>query len=143
MRPLPTSRRLFEEARRLMPGGVSSPVRAFNSVGGTPPFIERALGAHLWDADDNQYVDLVGSWGPAIVGHAHPEVINAITQAAQRGLSFGAPTVLESQLARTLQSALPSMERPRFVSTGTEACMAAIRVARGFTGRERDRKSVV
>lgn len=126
---------LFQKARQFIPGGVNSPVRAFGSVGGTPPFISRAAGAHLWDADGNRYIDYVGSWGPAIVGHAHPEVIEAVQRVAAGGLSFGAPTESEIELAETLCGLLPGMDLVRLTSSGTEATMSAIRLARGFTGR--------
>ncbi|VCU70057.1 Glutamate-1-semialdehyde 2,1-aminomutase [Pigmentiphaga humi] len=126
---------LFERACRTIPGGVNSPVRAFRSVGGTPPFIERANGAYVWDADQKQYIDYVGSWGPAILGHAHPEVVKAVQEAAVNGLSFGAPTEAEIELAELLVHRLPSIEQVRLVSSGTEATMSAIRLARGYTGR--------
>ncbi len=128
---------LFERACRTIPGGVNSPVRAFRSVGGTPRFIKRAQGPHVWDAEDKQYIDYVGSWGPAILGHAHPDVIRAVQEAAVDGLSFGAPTEAEIVLAETLVARLPSMEQVRLVSSGTEATMSAIRLARGFTGRSK------
>jgi glutamate-1-semialdehyde 2,1-aminomutase len=131
------SDRLFAQARRLMPGGVNSPVRAFGAVGGTPRFVAAGRGAILTDVDGRRYVDYVGSWGPLILGHAHPAVVRAVAAAARRGTSFGAPTAAESQLARLILSAFPAMERLRLVSSGTEACMSAIRAARGFTGRER------
>ncbi|GAB2895171.1 glutamate-1-semialdehyde 2,1-aminomutase [Uliginosibacterium flavum] len=127
---------LFERAQRNIPGGVNSPVRAFRSVGGTPRFLERAQGAYVWDADGQQYTDYVGSWGPAILGHAHPEVIEAVQRAAVNGLSFGAPTEGEIEMAELLISLLPSIEMVRLVSSGTEATMSAIRLARGFTGRD-------
>ncbi|MBS1209082.1 MAG: hemL [Proteobacteria bacterium] len=127
---------LFERAQRAIPGGVNSPVRAFRSVGGTPPFIARAQGAYVWDADGKQYVDYIGSWGPAILGHAHPEVIEAVQRAAADGLSFGAPTEGEVEMAELLCRLLPSIEMVRLVSSGTEATMSAIRLARGFTGRD-------
>jgi len=127
---------LFERAKRHIPGGVNSPVRAFGSVGGTPRFVKRAQGAYFWDADDQRYIDYVGSWGPAIVGHAHPEVIAAVQQAAELGLSFGAPTEAEISIADELCRLLPSLEQVRLVSSGTEATMSAIRLARGFTGRD-------
>lgn len=130
------SEREFARAKKLFPGGVNSPVRAFRSVGGEPVFVERASGAYLWDVDSNRYIDYVGSWGPAILGHAHPEVLASIKEAADRGLTFGAPHRGESILAELIQGILPSMEMMRFVSSGTEACMAAIRVARAFTGRD-------
>ncbi|GGY12385.1 glutamate-1-semialdehyde 2,1-aminomutase [Paludibacterium paludis] len=127
---------LFERAKKPIPGGVNSPVRAFGSVGGTPRFVKKANGPYFWDADDKRYIDYVGSWGPAIVGHAHPEVIRAVQQAAEGGLSFGAPTEAEVEIAETLCAMLPSLEQVRLVSSGTEATMSAIRLARGFTGRD-------
>ncbi len=127
---------LFERAQRSIPGGVNSPVRAFRAVGGVPPFLERAAGAYLWDADGKRYIDYVGSWGPMLVGHTHPEVVAAVQAAAARALSFGAPTVAEIELAETLCRLVPSLERVRLVSSGTEATMTAIRLARGFTGRD-------
>lgn len=127
---------LFERAQHTIPGGVNSPVRAFRSVGGIPRFLKRAQGAYVWDADDTRYLDYVGSWGPAIVGHAHPAVIEAVQKAAVDGLSFGAPTESEILMAETLTRLLPSMEQVRLVSSGTEATMSAIRLARGFTGRD-------
>lgn len=126
---------LFDRACHHIPGGVNSPVRAFGSVGGTPRFIERAEGAYVWDADGKQYIDYVGSWGPAILGHAHPEVVKAVQDAAIKGLSFGAPTAGEVELADLICQRLPSIEKVRLVSSGTEATMSAIRLARGFTGR--------
>ena len=131
------SQKLFNHAQLVIPGGVNSPVRAFRSVGGTPPFIRRGRGAHIWDADGNVYIDYVGSWGPLIVGHAHPEVVKAVQQAAERGLSFGAPTEAELELAALLIKLVPSMEQVRLVSSGTEATMSAIRVARGYTRRSK------
>lgn len=128
--------KLFEEAQRLIPGGVNSPVRAFRSVGGQPRFIHRAKGAKLYDLDGNAYIDYVLSWGPMILGHAPPPVIGAIKKAAGQGTSFGAPTELEVLLAREIHSAVPSMEKIRLVSSGTEAAMSAIRLARGFTKRD-------
>ncbi|OZI77455.1 glutamate-1-semialdehyde 2,1-aminomutase [Bordetella genomosp. 12] len=128
---------LFERACRSIPGGVNSPVRAFRSVGGTPRFIKRALGPHIWDAEGKQYIDYIGSWGPAILGHAHPEVVRAVQEAATGGLSFGAPTEAEIELAELLIQRLPSMEQVRLVSSGTEATMTAIRLARGATGRNK------
>ena len=128
---------LFELSQQVIPGGVNSPVRAFRSVGGTPVFFERAKGAHFWDADGKRYIDYVGSWGPLVLGHAHPEVVEAVQRAAERGLSFGAPTEAEQQMAQLLTSLLPSLEMVRLVSSGTEATMTAIRLARGFTGRSR------
>ncbi|HET6491573.1 MAG TPA: glutamate-1-semialdehyde 2,1-aminomutase [Burkholderiales bacterium] len=131
------SEQLFQRAQRVIPGGVNSPVRAFKSVGGTPVFFQRGKGAWVWDADGNNYVDYVGSWGPLIVGHAHPEVVAAVEHAARRGLSFGAPTDLEVEMAELLCRLVPSLEQVRLVSSGTEATMSAIRLARGFTGRHR------
>jgi glutamate-1-semialdehyde 2,1-aminomutase len=128
---------LFETARRYIPGGVNSPVRAFKGVGGDPVFFRRAHGAYLWDASGRRYIDYVGSWGPAVLGHAHPEVIAAVKAAADDGLSFGAPTEIETEMARTICSLIPSIEKVRMVSSGTEATMSAIRLARGFTGRDK------
>ena len=133
--PLPNSLALARRAEQIFPGGVNSPVRAFRAVGGNPPFIARADGAYLFDADENQYVDLVGSWGPMILGHAFPPVVMAIRKAAGLGTSFGASHTLEADLAELVQRCFPSLERMRFVNSGTEACMSAIRLARGFTGR--------
>jgi glutamate-1-semialdehyde 2,1-aminomutase len=130
------SEALFDRASRVIPGGVNSPVRAFRAVGGKPVFISRAEGAYLYGADGAKYTDYIGSWGPMILGHAHPEVIAAIVEAAGRGTSYGAPTELEVRFAETLISIYPSMEMVRAVSSGTEATMAALRVARGYTGRE-------
>ena len=129
------SRQLFQEAARYFPGGVNSPVRAFRAVGGEPFFVARALGSRVTDVDGRTYIDYVGSWGPMILGHAHPRVVGAIQAAAEAGTSYGAPTELETRLAQLIQAAVPSLERMRFVSSGTEACMSALRVARGFTGR--------
>jgi glutamate-1-semialdehyde 2,1-aminomutase len=126
---------LFEQSRKVIPGGVNSPVRAFRSVGGTPRFFERGSGAWLWDADGHAYVDYVGSWGPMILGHAHPDVVKAVQDTAASGLSFGAPTARELEMAELLVARLPSLEMVRLVSSGTEATMTAIRVARGFTSR--------
>lgn len=126
---------LFTEARKLIPGGVNSPVRAFQSVGGTPRFIERGQGAYLWDVDGNRYIDYVLSWGPLILGHAHPVVIETLNAAIARGTSYGAPTALESELASLLIQLFPSLEMLRFVNSGTEATMSAIRLARAATGR--------
>ncbi len=130
------SKRLFGQARRLIPGGVNSPVRAFKAVGGNPIFIDRAKGSKLYDVDGNAYIDYVLSWGPMILGHAHPRVVAALKAQAERGTSYGAPTALESTLASQLLKAFPSMDRVRLVNSGTEATMSAIRVARGFTGRD-------
>ena len=126
---------LFERARKVIPGGVNSPVRAFGAVGGTPRFFARAAGAHLWDVDGKRYIDYVGSWGPMVAGHGHPAVVAAVQAAAARALSFGAPTQAEVELAETLCRLVPSLESVRLVSSGTEATMTAIRLARGFTGR--------
>ncbi|MBI2961214.1 MAG: glutamate-1-semialdehyde 2,1-aminomutase [Betaproteobacteria bacterium] len=126
---------LFARAQQRIPGGVNSPVRAFKSVGGTPRFFARGQGSRLWDADGREYIDYVGSWGPLIVGHAHPDVIAAVRAAAGRGLSFGAPTEAEIEMAELLCRLVPSMELVRLVSSGTEATMSALRLARGFTGR--------
>ncbi len=135
-RSLDRSRALQTRAERLIPGGVNSPVRAFRSVGGTPPFLVRGLGAHVWDADGNRYIDYVGSWGPLILGHAPPEVIEAIVQAARNGTSFGASTPTEADLAELVVEAFPAIEKLRFVSSGTEATMSAIRLARAHTQRK-------
>jgi len=129
------SEELFRRSQDVIPGGVNSPVRAFRAVGGTPLFFERAAGAHLWDVDGRRYIDYVGSWGPMIAGHTHPAVVEAVREAAGRALSFGAPTEAEVELAEMLCRLVPSLERVRLVSSGTEATMTAIRLARGFTGR--------
>ena len=126
---------LFERARVRIPAGVNSPVRAFGAVGGTPPFLERASGAYLWDADGKRYIDYLGSWGPMVLGHTHPAVVEAVQAAAARALSFGAPTESEIELAETICRLVPSIEMLRLVSSGTEATMTAIRLARGHTGR--------
>jgi len=126
---------LFEQSQSSIPGGVNSPVRAFRSVGGTPPFIARGEGPFVWDMDGKRYVDYVGSWGPLVLGHANEEVVRAVQRAASRGLSFGAPTEAELEMAQLLLRLLPSMQQVRLVSSGTEATMSAIRLARGFTGR--------
>lgn len=131
------NQQLFEQSQKLIPGGVNSPVRAFRSVGGTPIFFKRGQGAWLWDEDDRKYIDYVGSWGPMILGHAHPAVIEAVRQAAEQSLSFGAPTARELEMAELLTQLVPSMEQVRLVSSGTEATMSAIRLARGFTGRSK------
>ena len=128
---------LFDRAKAIIPGGVNSPVRAFGSVGGVPRFIKKAEGAYVWDENGTRYTDYVGSWGPAIVGHAHPEVIEAVREAALDGLSFGAPTEGEIVIAEEIAKIMPSVERLRLVSSGTEATMTAIRLARGFTGRDK------
>jgi glutamate-1-semialdehyde 2,1-aminomutase len=131
------SQAIFKRAKELMPGGVSSPVRAFKSVGGEPVVFDRVEGAYAYDVDGNRYIDYIGTWGPAIVGHAHPEVIEAIQRAATKGTSFGAPCVLENQLAEMVIEAVPSIEMVRFVNSGTEACMSALRLMRAFTGRDK------
>jgi glutamate-1-semialdehyde 2,1-aminomutase len=131
------SAELMARAERLFPGGVNSPVRAFGAVGGMPRVIERASGARLWDVDGNELIDYIGSWGPMIVGHAHPEVIAAVVEAAARGTSFGAPNPGEVALAEEIVAAMPSIEQLRFVNSGTEAAMSAVRLARAFTGRDR------
>ena len=128
---------LFNRAKAIIPGGVNSPVRAFGSVGGVPRFIKKAEGAYVWDENGTRYTDYVGSWGPAIVGHAHPEVIEAVREAALGGLSFGAPTEGEIVIAEEIAKIMPSVEQLRLVSSGTEATMTAIRLARGFTGRDK------
>lgn len=130
------SRSLFEAAQRVIPGGVNSPVRAFRAVGGSPFFVQRAAGSRIWDVDGRSYIDLLGSWGPLILGHAPPEVVEAITEAARGGTSYGAPTPREVEMAELLARAVPSIEMVRLVSSGTEAVMSAIRLARGFTGLE-------
>lgn len=127
----------MEKARTLMPGGVNSPVRSFRGVGGTPFFVDRGEGAYLWDVDGNRYLDYVCSWGPLILGHAHPEVVEALARALERGTSYGAPTALEVELAAMVTEAMPGVEMVRMVNSGTEACMSAIRLARAFTGRPR------
>lgn len=131
------SHNLFEAAQKHIPGGVNSPVRAFKGVGGDPVFFKSAKGAYLTDADDKQYIDYVASWGPAILGHAHPEVVKVVQQQAEQGLSFGAPTAIETEMADLACELIPSMEMVRMVSSGTEATMTAIRLARGYTGRDK------
>lgn len=130
------SKSAFEKAKTLVPGGVNSPARAFGGVGGTPIFIDHASGPHLFDIDGNKYVDFIGSWGPMILGHAHPKVVHAIQNTAVKGSSFGAPTEMESQMAELIISMVPSIEMVRMVNSGTEATMSALRLARGFTGRD-------
>ena len=127
----------FERAQKYIPGGVNSPVRAFKSVGGEPIFMKKGKGAYLWDVDGKQYIDYVGSWGPMILGHAHPEVVKAVQDAAENGLSFGAPTEIETELANKICDLIPSIDKVRMVSSGTEATMSALRLARGFTGRDK------
>ncbi len=131
------SESLFEEAKKHIPGGVNSPVRAFKSVGGTPLFIKRAKGAYLYDSDDRQLIDYVGSWGPMVAGHSHPKIITAVLNAVQSGLSYGAPTEIETTMAKRVCELVPSMDMVRMCSSGTEATMSAIRLARGFTGRDK------
>lgn len=132
-----TNQQLFERSQQFIPGGVNSPVRAFKSVGGTPVFFQRGQGAYFWDVEGKSYIDYVGSWGPLILGHAHPAVVKAVQEAVQNGMSFGAPTAAELEIAELLCTLLPSIEQVRLVSSGTEAGMSAIRLARGFTGRSR------
>ena len=129
------SEQLFAESLNHIPGGVNSPVRAFRGVGGQPFFAERAAGAHIWDVDGNDYIDYVGTWGPAILGHAHPAIVQAVQSAAERGTSFGIPSEAEVRMAQVVKDCVPSVEKVRMVNSGTEACMSAIRVARGFTDR--------
>lgn len=133
----PTSIALFERAKHSIPGGVNSPVRAFKSVGGTPVFISKAKGAYLYDEDGNRYIDYIASWGPMILGHAHAPVVEAIREKAMDSTSYGAPTLLEIEMAELIQSMVPNAELVRMVSSGTEACMSALRLARGYTGRNR------
>lgn len=128
---------LFQEAQKYIPGGVNSPVRAFSSVGGTPIFMKEAKGAYLKDADDRIYIDYINSWGPAILGHTHPEVLEALKQQAEKGFSFGTPTELETTIAQFIIENVPNIDQIRMVSSGTEACMSAIRLARGYTGRDK------
>ena len=131
------SERFFQEAQRYIPGGVNSPVRAFGAVLGNPLFIERAHGSRIWDVDGNEYIDYVASWGPMVLGHAHPQVVSALQRAAERGTSYGAPTALEVEIASLIVEAVPSVELVRMVNSGTEAVMSAIRLARGHTGRDK------
>src|SRR6187402_487363 len=131
------SKQLFERAKQSIPGGVNSPVRAFKSVGGTPIFIEKAKGAYLYDADGNQYIDYIASWGPMILGHAHEPVVKAIQEYAAYSTSYGAPTQLEIEMAELIKSMVPNVDLIRMVSSGTEACMSALRLARGYTGRNK------
>ncbi|MGB1466375.1 MAG: glutamate-1-semialdehyde 2,1-aminomutase, partial [Alcanivorax nanhaiticus] len=135
--PRKQSEKLFRQAQKHIPGGVNSPVRAFKGVGGTPVFFHQAEGAYLFDEDDNRYIDYVGSWGPMILGHNHPEVISAVQSAVNNGLSFGAPTAAEIAMADKVCELVPSMDMVRMVNSGTEATMSAIRLARGFTGRDK------
>jgi glutamate-1-semialdehyde 2,1-aminomutase len=133
----PRSAQLFAASRRVIPGGVNSPVRAFAAVGGTPRFIARGEGSRIYDVDGHEYIDYVGSWGPLILGHAHEAVVTAVERAARMGTSFGAPTAMEVELADLITAAMPSVELVRFVNSGTEACMSALRLARAFTGRDK------
>lgn len=137
MAPTPRSTELFEQAKKILPGGVNSPVRAFRGVGGTPRFISRGQGAYIYDEDNNRYTDYVLSWGPLIIGHAHPDVLAAINEQAARGTSYGAPTALETEIAEVVREIMPSIEMVRFVSSGTEATMSVIRLARAYTGRNK------
>lgn len=137
MRNTEQSKAAFAEAKEYMPGGVNSPVRSFANVGGNPLFIARAEGSHIHDIDGNEYIDYVGSWGPMIVGHAHPQVVSALQEAVTRGTSYGAPTLLETELAKLVQTVYPSIEVIRMVNSGTEATMSALRLARGYTGRDK------
>src|SRR5947209_13346800 len=130
------SQEAFQRACRVIPGGVNSPARAFGAVGGQPIFIARGEGPYLYDIDGNRYLDYVGSWGPLILGHAHPRVVKAVEEALRRGTSFGAPSEAETQLAELITQVMPAVEMVRFVSSGTEASMSAVRLARGFTGRD-------
>ena len=131
------SEQLYQQAQTLIPGGVNSPVRAFGGVGGAPRFIDRGEGAHFWDADGNRYIDYVLSWGPLVLGHAHSQVVRALGEAAARGTSYGAPTAIESELAQLVIDVMPSVEMVRFVNSGTEACMSALRLARAYSGRDK------
>jgi glutamate-1-semialdehyde 2,1-aminomutase len=131
------SEQYYKKAQTLFPGGVNSPVRAFRAVGGQPLFIERGTGVHLYDVDGNRYIDYVLSWGPLIAGHAHPAVVEALVQAAAKGTSYGAPCPLEVELALKIQSFMPNLEMLRFVNSGTEATMSALRLARAYTGRDK------
>lgn len=128
---------LFTEAQKVIPGGVNSPVRAFTAVGGTPIFVEKAKGAYLYDADGNKYIDYINSWGPMILGHTHQPVVNAVVEKAEKGTSFGMPTEIETEIAALAVSMVPNIDKIRFVNSGTEACMSAVRLARGFTGKDK------
>src|SRR5579884_2583451 len=134
---LSRSQALFEEAQQVLPGGVNSPVRAFRGVGGNPVFIDHANGPYLYDVDGNRYLDYVQSWGPMILGHTYPSVVDAVVEAAARGFSFGAPTAAENELAQLVMECVPSIQMIRFVNSGTEATMSALRLARAFTGRNK------
>ena len=135
--PMMSSRMLFEQAKKSIPGGVNSPVRAFGSVGGTPVFMAKAKGAKLTDVDGNDYVDFINSWGPMILGHCRAEVVEAIQKQAEKSITFGAPTELETKMAELIKSMAPNVDLVRLVSSGTEACMSALRLARGYTGRNK------
>ena len=137
MKAYKRSSALFEAAKEVIPGGVNSPVRAFQAVGGTPLFVKEAQGAYLYDEDNNQLIDYISSWGPLLLGHAYPPVVEAITQQAKKGTSFGIPTALETDMASLVVNMVPNIDKVRFVNSGTEACMSAIRLARGATGREK------
>src|SRR5690606_29154481 len=128
---------LFAQAKKYIPGGVNSPVRAFKAVGGNPIFVKEAKGAYLYDEDGNRFIDFIASWGPLILGHAHPPVIEAVVARARKGTSFGMPTEVETQLAQLAVSMVPNIDKIRFVNSGTEACMSAIRLARGYTGKDK------
>src|SRR5690554_364070 len=128
---------LFQQAKKVLPGGVNSPVRAFNAVGGTPLFIDHAKGAYLYDVDGNKLIDYINSWGPMILGHAYQPVVDAVIEKTKKGTSFGTPTEIETQIAELAISMVPHIDKIRFVNSGTEACMSAVRLARGFTGREK------
>ena len=128
---------LFAAAQKVIPGGVNSPVRAFKAVGGTPVFVENAKGAYLYDADGNKLIDYINSWGPMILGHAHEPVVNAVIEKAKKGTSFGMPTEIETEIAALAVAMVPNIDKIRFVNSGTEACMSAVRLARGFTGKEK------
>ena len=137
MNNIKNSIKLFEEAKLHMPGGVNSPVRAFKNIGGNPIFFKKAKGAYVFDADNNKYIDYIGSWGPMILGHSNQQIINSITKQLQLGTSYGAPTSLESKTAELIKDCVPSIEKIRMVNSGTEATMSAVRLARGFTNRNK------
>ena len=131
------SQAFFKQAKKVIPGGVNSPVRAFNAVGGSPIFIKKAKGAYLFDEDGNKYIDFISSWGPMIIGHAHPFIIDSIKEQADYGTSYGIPTALETKIAELAVKMVPNIDKIRFVNSGTEACMSAVRLARGYTNREK------
>ncbi len=133
---LQKSEELFAQAQKYIPGGVNSPVRSFRAVGGTPPFLARGAGSRVWDVDGNEYIDYLGSWGPLVLGHSHPAVVEVLKKTAEGGTSFGAPVEQEVELAKMICGSLPSVEMVRLVNSGTEACMSAIRLARAFTGSD-------